>query len=382
MIKSIGKKCTSLLLATAITVSTAIAVSAAPVAAPQPYGVSVSGKNLSLTRGGKAVTVYELKSADIALTSGKDGNLILCFTDSTGKNRYVSLGKQTSLNVEGSLDSVSTQKSLKSDVSVSLGTTANVANLSVASTNAITVNGKDAALNLSAAANVTVKKGAKVTKTTKSDAKAKITIEKGASAATATVSKTTSNTKKTTTSKSTSKQSASNKSSKIRLKIDPIEGNEGDRLMDLLDELNSNVYAYDPETDDYVEGKCTWNNSRYAEVDDDDRSYSFTFTPDDESYAPIKSKIMIYVDGAFGDITLHIKDSITATEGDRLNDLKNELKDAVEAFDDNGDVVDGSVKWDSSGSTKVSKDRSYKFTFKPKKSSRYKKEEGSIKIVF
>ncbi|WP_101910267.1 hypothetical protein [Marasmitruncus massiliensis] len=365
----IRKRLTSIALAAVMTVSTAVVASAA--AAPLPYGVSVSGKNLSLTKNSKAVASYTLKTADLSLTSGKTGSLLLCFTDSTGKSRAISLGSQTALTLEGKLDSLSVQKALDDGVAVSLGTTADVAKFIVSSPNQIAVSGKVSAMTLSAAAKVTVKKGASVAKTVKSDSKATVTVEKGTTAAPAAVSKPTTSTSKTT----------SGSSSNIRLKIDPIEGDEGDRLMDLVDELNSNVYAYDAYTDDIIDGKCTWNNSRYAEVDDDDESYSFTFTPDDDDLAPIKGKITIYVKGAFGDVTLQIG-TIKAQEGDKLSDLKDELEDAVEALDDNGDIVDGTFKWDSSGSTEVREDHSYGFTFKPKKSSRYDSEDGSIKIVF
>ncbi len=362
----IRKRLTSIALAAVMTVSTAVTASAA--AAPLPYGVSVSGKNLSFTKNGKAVASYLLKTADLSLTSGKTGSLLLCFTDSTGKSRAISLGSQAALTLEGKLDSLSVQKALNDGVAVSLGTTADVAKLTVSSPNQIAVGGKVSAMTLSAAAKVTVKKGASVAKTVKSDPKATVTVEKGAAAA-----------KPTTSAPKTTSSGSSN----IRLKIDPIEGDEGDRLMDLVDELNSNVYAYDAYTDDIIDGKCTWNNSRYAELDDDDESYSFTFTPDDDDLPQVKGKITIYVKGAFGDITLHYIDTtIKAEEGDKLNDLKDDLEDAVEAWDDNGDIVDGTFKWDSSGSTEVRDGRSYGFTFKPKKSSRYDSEDGNIEIVF
>lgn len=372
MIRSIGKKLTSLALAAAITVSTAVAVSAATTTT-LPYGVKVTGKKLSLTKSGKAVAGYALKSTDVAFTTGKTGNLLLNFIDSTGKSRYISLGKQTTMNVEGTLNSVSVKKALQDDVVVSIGTTANVTKLSVASPNKISVSGKVSTMNLSAAAKVTVRKGAKVTKTTKTDAKATVTVEKGAAVTKPTVAK-----NPVKTSKPTKTSTA-----KIRLEIDPLEGNEDDRLLDLLDDLNDNVYAYDTRTYDTVEGECTWNYPRYAELDDDDRSYPFTFTPNDESYEPVKSKVMIYVDGAFGDISLHYDTKVlSAKDGDKLRDLTDALEDAVEARDDNGDLVKGSFKWDSSSSTEVREGRSYDFTFKPRKSSRYDSEDGSIEIKF
>ncbi len=368
---NLRKRLTSIVLAAVMTVSTAVTASAA--AAPLPFGVSVSGKNLSLTKNGKAGTSYMLKTADVSLTSGKTGSLLLCFTDSTGKSRAISLGSQTALSLEGKLDSLSIQKALDDVVAVTLGTTADVAKLTVSSPNKIAVGGKISAMTLAAAAKVTVYKGASVAKTVKSDSKATVTIEKGTAAPTAPAAAP----KKTTTTKKTTSSS----SSSIRLKVDPIEGDEDDRLMDLVDELNSNVYAYDSKTDDVIDGKCTWNNSRYAELSNKDESYSFTFTPDDDSIAPIKGKITIYVKGAFGDVTLHYNDTtIEAEDGDKLSDLKEALEDAVEAWDDNGDIVDGTFKWDSSGSTKV-RGRSYGFTFKPKKSTRYNTEDGSIVIV-
>lgn len=379
MIKTVGKKLTSLALAAALTVSTAVAVSAANTTVKLPYDVSVTGTSLSLLKSGKAVAGYALKSADVSFTSGKTGNLLLCFTDSTGKNRYISFGKQATLKIGGTLKTVSIQKALKDDVAVSIDNTANITKLSVDSPNTITVSGKIASMNLSEAAKVTVKKGAKVTKTTKSNSRATVAIERGATAAAPTTAKRTTPTKRTTVKKTTSQTNSGD----VRLKIDPLEGDEGDRLLDLLDELNENVYAYDKDTYEDIEGECTWNYPRYAELDDDDDSYPFTFTPDDDSYAPVKSKVMIYVEGAFGDISLHYKKrTLECEEGDELRDMDDALEDNVTAYDDNDEEVDGSFKWEKSRSTEIRERKSYEFTFRPKKGSRYDNEDGKIEFEF
>ena len=73
--------------------------------------------------------------------------------------------------------------------------------------------------------------------------------------------------------------------------------------------------------------------------------------------------------------------TLYADYGDRLSDLTSELRSGVRAYDrSSGASVSGSVAWVSSSSTKLTRDGTYDFTFKPS-SSRYKSVRGSVKIV-
>ena len=96
----------------------------------------------------------------------------------------------------------------------------------------------------------------------------------------------------------------------------------------------------DDATRTYLAGDAKWTTSNNRSIQSG-KSYTFTFTPDDKSYAPVDGSVKIYLDVASGDIELVLKkDVLYAKDEDvKLRSLLSDLKKIVKAYDDNGDEV-------------------------------------------
>lgn len=372
----LGKKILSAALATALTATLAVgATAAAPV-----YSASISKDTLSLYANGKINSTYPLKDTKISLTTGADKDLLLCYNNKSGEFRAITLGAQAALTIGGTMDSLTVAKALDDKIAVTLDTTGNVTSFSIDSPNPVSVQGKVATLTVNAAAKVTIAKTAAVTKTGVSDKKAVVTVEKGATAGAPTALQP--GATKPAASKPASSKPATNNSGALKLTVKAINADKGDRLEDLLEDLNDNVRATDPETRDDVWGTCKWASARGSELDSDG-TFSFTFTPDDNMYEAVRGSVKIYVESGAGDISLKIGGPLTTGKGSngkqlKLKDLTDALNKAVYATDENGNDVEGKAKWNSSN-TDADSGRSYSFTFNPK-SSRYNSQEGSMAI--
>ena len=125
------KRITALCLALVMMLSLAVGASAA-----SNYSLKVQNKYVQFYRGGNLTGSYLSKDGAISLNSSK-GDLLVCFIDSTGKSRRITLGSQSDLSVTGSLPSLSLPKTLDSDVQVTIGGTVNT--LTVAGANKVTV---------------------------------------------------------------------------------------------------------------------------------------------------------------------------------------------------------------------------------------------------
>ena len=111
------KRITAICLALVMMLSLAVGASAA-----SNYSLKVQNKYVQFYRGGSLTGSYLSKDGAVSLTSSK-GDLLVCFTDSTGKSRRITLGSQSDLSVTGSLPSLSLSKTLDSDVQVTIGGT-------------------------------------------------------------------------------------------------------------------------------------------------------------------------------------------------------------------------------------------------------------------
>lgn len=361
------KKLTSMVLAAALAAGLCVSAFAAAPA----YSVTVQTGKVTLNQSGKAVKTYETKNTDIALTTDKAGDFLVCYYNAAGQYKGISLGKQTALTIGGKMNSLTINKELSDSIAITLAAGSDVKTMTVASPNAVTINGKVGQLNVSAAAKVTIDKNAAVTKSSVTDKKASVTGNKG----------TASSTKPASTSKPAASASSAG-SAALTVTCKPIYADEGDSLSDLVDKLNDNVEARDKVTRDFVSGTAVWATNRTSELTDDG-TYPFLFTPDTNDYAPIKGTVKIYAGGNAGEITLGFNGSavLTVQAGDKLSSLTDALNDLVYATDSDGDDVEGKAKFKSS-STKFSsgeKDRTYSFTFTPK-NSRYEKKDGSVTI--
>lgn len=382
MMKQLGKKFTAVLLAAMMVLSLAVMASAATTQTAGTYSVTAQADKILFTRNGASAS-YPIKTANIKLTTHKDGDLLVCFTDSTGKARNVTVGKQTSLTLSGPMASLTLAKELNDGVAVTLGATANVTTMTVDTPNPVAINGKVGTLKVTAAANITLAKGATVTKKDVTSKTAKITTSANAAV---TAAPTAAATKPAATKPAATKPAASSSASTgskgdYRVKIDSIYWDEDEATLgDVLDELNDNLEVYDYATRTYLAGDARWTTSNNRSVQSG-KSYTFTFTPDDKSYAPVDGSVKIYLDVASGDIELVLKkDVLYAKDEDvKLKELLKDLKKIVKAYDDNGDEVKGTVKWVSNGSNTIDDGREYKFKFVPS-SSRYDSEEGTITV--
>ena len=372
MMKQLGKKFTAVLLAAMMVLSLAVMASAATTQTAGTYSVTAQADKILFTRNGASAS-YPIKTANIKLTTHKDGDLLVCFTDSTGKARNVTVGKQTSLTLSGPMASLTLAKELNDGVAVTLGATANVTTMTVDTPNPVAINGKVGTLKVTAAANITLAKGATVTKKDVTSKTAKITTSANAAV---TAAPTAAATKPAATKPAASSSASTGSKGDYRVKIDSIYWDEDEATLgDVLDELNDNLEVYDYATRTYLAGDAKWTTSNNRSIQSG-KSYTFTFTPDDKSYAPVDGSVKIYLDVASGDIelVLYAKD-----EDVKLRSLLSDLKKIVKAYDDNGDEVKGTVKWVSNDSNTIDDGREYKFKFVPS-SSRYDSEEGTITV--
>lgn len=384
MMKQLGKKFTAVLLAAMMVLSLAVIASAATTpAVNNNYSVTAQADKILFTRNGASAS-YPIKTANIKLTTHKDGDLLVCFTDSTGKARNVTVGKQTSIELSGPMASLTLAKELNDGVAVTLGATANVTTMTVGTPNPVAINGKIGTLKVTAAADITMAKGATVTKKDITSKTAKITTSQNAAvSAVAKATPAIPANPATKTPAIPATPSANSNKGDYRVKIDSIYWDEDEATLgDILDELNDNLEVYDYTTRTYLTGDAKWTTSNNRSVQDG-KSYTFTFTPDDKSYAPVVGSVRIYLDSASGEIEFDFKQKYLYAKDDnvKLSSLLKDLKKIVKVYDDNGDEVKGSFKWVSNGRNTVDEGRSYKFKFVPN-SSRYDSEEDTIIVSF
>lgn len=352
------KRITALCLALVMALSLAVGASAAT-----NYSLKVQNKYVQFYKGTILTGSYLSKDSAVTLTSSK-GDLLVCFYDSTGKYRRITLGSQSSLNIAGSLNSLTLAKTLDSDVQATIG-------------------GSVGTLTISGANKVTVSRGATVTTAKLTNSKAKLTASSGSNVKSVTAvskSSVSGSVGSLKTSGSSSSDSSESGSSALKLSTKTIDADYGDKLSSLLDDLEDNVTAsYDGRK---VSGKVSWVSSG-STVLRRSGTVRFIFTPDSSSYKKTYGSIYIDVDGDDDDSTSSTGIKLTtktiyADSGDRLRDLEDDLEDNVKATY-SGRSISGEVSWDSSRTTVVRKTGSYKFVFEPD-SSRYKKTYGTIRI--
>lgn len=353
------------LFATALSAAMLLGIGVGASAA-EPLSVQVSTSKVSVMQGNKEVSSYSIKSSDLSLSTNSDDKMVLSFKDAASKKRNISLGTQTTLDIDGTMTSLTLDKAL-------------------ASTNTITVlpNSNISKLTVHAGCTVIVAGKANVSKVSSSNKSATIQYESGKKLTTTSVSAPASTTtvKKPTT--PTKKPAVSTSSSGVKLTVKAINASKGDTLDNLIDQLNENVIARDGSTD-YVMGECKWNYATNREITDDS-TMPFTFYPETNDYEPVKGTVKIYADGNSEDITIEFKNGQTyyVSDGMRLSDLTKQVKDDLYVENDNGDSLKYSFKWNSSSSTKFDGNetgRSYTFTITPS-SGRYLKSEGTIYVV-
>ncbi len=380
------KKAVSVAAASAITLSMAAMASAATTT---PFGVSVQDGVVSFVKNGVASTSATSKDSRITLTtSTTTGSLLVSFTDSTGKVRNFSLGDQNTVQVSGSMASLTLAQNLADNIAVDLASGSSVTTMTVATPNPVAINGNVGTLNVSDSATVSIAGSAKVTRRNVTDTQAKVTTTAVGVAATAapgaattTVKKPSSTLKLPAASSQTTQSTTTTASGKLRLRTTPIETEDSSvNLSEIADELNDNVEAYDTATGDSVSGTCRWRSP--GSTASKDGKYSFVFEPDDPDYSSVSGTIQVYLDGAYGELTLRgfddaednedeDGDGLIAHEGDSISSLNSDLDGFIWAEDEDGNEVDGKTRFTESGRFDSSGRHQYQIKFTPDDTRRY-----------
>ena len=350
------RRALSLCLALAVVLTLGVMASAAST-----YSVKASANSISFIQNGYVTGTYNAKNNNITLMKDSTGDLLVCFYNSQGKYIGVTLGKQSSLALSGTIGTLTIDRSFSG---------------------AVTLSGTVSTLKVNSGSTVTVASGGSVKSATLSSTSAKLKVSSGGKVTTASAKNksqvTVSGTGRVTTLKvngktssvggSGSSSSSSSSKSTPRMTTKVITAKYGDTLGELESKLKSSVKAHDRSTNRQISGTVYW-------MDDDDTevtrksTFKYVFEPnDDDKYKSVSGSVKIEVSGSSssssGKLTIETE-TLYASSGDRLRDLEDELEDCVTVTDRHGDEVDGSFEWVSSGSTTVKNNTSYKFEFEP-----------------
>ena len=133
-------------------------------------------------------------------------------------------------------------------------------------------------------------------------------------------------------------------------------------------------------TGDSVSGTCRWRSP--GSTASKDGKYSFVFEPDDPDYSSVSGTIQVYLDGAYGELTLRgfddaednedeDGDGLIAHEGDSISSLNSDLDGFIWAEDEDGNEVDGKTRFTESGRFDSSGRHQYQIKFTPDDTRRY-----------
>lgn len=363
-----------------LTVVCSIGVAAHAATSSSDYSVKVSNNAIQFIRAGQAVGTHNSRDGNISIVTAPSGALGLCYY--TTDNRYVrvALGSQTSLNVTGTIPTMTVDKSLNSSVKLTLGSDSKVTNLKVNAKNKITIGGKVTTLTVTSGASITVVSGATVSSAKLSSSSASLNAASGS-----TVSKVSAASGASVTGKGIKNSSSTNESSSgTSTKNVTLSADYGDTLGDLYDDLNKKVKIYD-DYGDRIIGVAEWDNSDKTEVRDGN-TYDYTFYPNSAKYDEVSGTAKINVSGdsssSKGDsrtLRLDIAGIFSRASSAKLRDLEDYLDEAVVAYDSYDSQVSGRSEWISDTSTSVRSGQSYSFIFVPNDST-YDSARGTVKI--
>lgn len=367
-----------------LTVACSIAISANAATSSSDYSVKVQNKSISFIRAGQTVGTHTSRDGNVTIVTAPTGSLGLCYY--TTDNRYVrvTLGNQTSLDITGTIPTLTLDKSLNAGVKVTLGSEASVTNMKISSKNKVTIGGKVTTLTISSGASVTAVSGAKITTAKVSSSMASLNAASGS-----TVSKVTAVSGASVSGKGI-KDSSSNTSggsSSSSTKNVTLNAEYGDTLRDLWQDLNNKVKMYDDDGNRII-GTVEWDHSESTEVRDGN-TYDFTFYPNSTKYSEIRGSAKLKVSGDSSSdknssstsrtLRLDIAAIYSKASSARLRDLEDYLDEAVVAYDNHDSQISGRSEWISDTSTSVRSGQSYSFIFVPNDST-YDSARGTVKI--
>ena len=353
---------------------------AVPAQAAYPYSVKVQNNSVLFIRNGKTEGKYPVSSTSLALMS-KSGELLVCFYNSQNVYKYITLGKQNELTVSGTMKSLSLSSSLSKNVKVTVGAASDIGSMQISSaSNNVIVQGDVETLNVSAAAKVSVSKGAAVNTAKLTSSSAKLIASSGSSVDyVQAVSKSSVSGSGIGTLKIGNSTVSSGSSSSLRLTSTTIYADYGVRLRDLLNDLANNVNATVGGRS--ISGTVTWVSPN-STILKKSGSYQYLFKSANSSYGSKRGTIRIIVDNEYDDYDDDIEldiDSFTVSDSNkRLSSYTTKLNSHVKAYDDDGDRISGKAVW-VIDSTRVDETDYYPFIFIPS-SSRYGRVRDEIRI--
>lgn len=338
------------------------------------YSISMGRGVMSVLKGGRVTNSFKVANNDVTATTDWEGDLMVCFNNAQGDYVGVALGDQQIINFYGTIGTLLLDESL--DRPVVIGPSARVTKLKVKAPVKVSIWGRVDNGIVDAAASLVTAKGSQTSNISFEDSSARIYINEGSVVDGTTIR---SSEDLGGSSYGNSGSSSSKTVSGITLKTNTIYADYDDTLASLLDDLESNVTAYN-RSGRRLYGEVEWEDRDSLKVGDSGR-FRFRFIPEDDDYDTVTSTIRIVVDDDDDDedLELQVEDiNVTLTSNPkRLATYLNKLNDAVEAYNEDGRRVYGEAKWSSNKKVEASGD--FKFVFVPY-SSKYRTKKGTIHI--
>lgn len=381
------KRLTAFLLSLTVMLSLCINVSAATV-----YSVTVENNSVSFIVGSKNCGSYSSKDGSITLSALSDGRFLVCFMNTKGTMSRISIGAQTTLEISGTMPSLTLDKTLGDSRKVTLGASSDVTNMRINSTGATTIKGSVETLTVSSAVDVAVLSGASITTANLTSSSSTLTAASGSTVSTvstvsgAKASGTGIKNKTSYTGSTSDSDSNTHSSGSYQVSSMTLSAKSGDRLDDLYYDLNSKLRVYD-KNNRRIYGTAEWTSSGSTSVKNNS-TYSYTFHPDSSSYSSFKDSVKVTIGSSSGSndmtsetsIAVDVETITTSASSARLSDLTDELNDSVEAYSIKNQRVDGTASWVADDSISVVSGKSYRFVFTPD-SSKYDTLRKSVKII-
>lgn len=354
------------------------------------YTISMTQGQLSVLKNGYVTSTYRITGNSATVATGENGDLLVCFYDTSNKYVGVTLGSQEIVNFYGAIGTLELDNSLNRPVVIGAGAT--VDRLVVGAPVKVSIWGKVKGGSVDAAAVVIAAKGSSVSDLYFYHSGSRFYANEGSLVDGTTIRNTEdggtyrfgnapSSISGSSASNSSSSTTTTTKSSGITLRSKAIYAIVGETLADLKDELRYNVEARD-SNGHALEGSFEWVD-RSSTVMWESKTYRYRFKPYANGYDTVTGSIRIIVEedeDSKEDLTLDINGPIHTNYDDkRLSYFLSKLEDRVEAFNEDGKRVNGKVKW-SGANRKVTETDTFKFTFTPN-NPKYKTVTGEMEIV-
>ena len=338
------------------------------------YSISMGQGVMSVLKGGKVTNSFKVANNDVTATTDWEGDLMVCFNNAQGDYVGVALGSQEIINFYGTIGTLLLDESL--DRPVVIGPSTRVTKLKVKAPVKVSIWGRVDNGIVEAAASLVTAKGSQTSNISFEDSSARIYINEGSVVDGTTIR---SSEDLGGNRYGNSSTSSSKTVSGITLKTNTIYADYDDTLGELLDDLDSNVTAYN-RSGRRLYGEVEWEDRSSLKVGDSGR-FRFRFIPEDDDYDTVTGSIRIVVDDDddYEDLDLTIGEiNVTKTNNPRrLASYLNKLNNAIEAYNEDGRRVYGEAKWTSN--KKVEESGTCKFVFVPY-SSKYRTVRDEIQI--